>query len=112
MNATQIKNILLAIPKENFIVGDYSNEIDSCCSLGHINRLMSPNPNNYSKANCMRTNEGIIYFISSVREFMFYKEKTFNGIVEINDGGCKIYNEHHPKDRMLHLLDDMIQAGY
>ena len=52
MKAIEVKKLLEPIPSEDFITGGFSDEIGKCCAVGHIQRLTSDNPNDYSPINC------------------------------------------------------------
>ena len=52
MNATEAKALLEPIPADKFITGKFSDDVGKCCGVGHLVRLKSSNPNDYSGSNC------------------------------------------------------------
>jgi hypothetical protein len=111
MDAQEARNLLLPIPKEDFITFAFSNEIDKCCAIGHLQRLSSSDKDDYSFANCADNHS------SPFRDLSYgYIKKTYGvhySIASVNNSDTiNGYNESHPKDRVIHLLDDMITAGY
>ena len=107
MNATEIKQMLEPIPKEEWITEDYTNKIDCCCALGHISRLLSDNPNDYSITNCSN-----ILFGGLTRRFGIVQFGYPTILPRVNDGKDSRYPQNTPKDRVMALLDDMIKTGY
>lgn len=115
MNATQAKNLLMPIPKEDFITNQYSDRKGKCCAIGHLVRLESADPNDYSTDNCADTDGGR-WFSHPIRKVTKSFIKTTHGdlgdISDVNNHTeINGYTEGNPKDRVMHLLDDMIEAG-
>ena len=113
MNATLAKELLLPIPKNEFIIGEFSNNINKCCAIGHLVRLTSKKPNDYEQE---LSDHGVISqfcrdnvtkFISQKYNYDWCTLASINNSDSINN-----YNEIEIKDRVIHLLDDMIEAGY
>jgi len=52
MNAREAKELLQPIPNEDFIRSEYSDEIGKCCAIGHLIRLKSEDPSDFSIENC------------------------------------------------------------
>ena len=108
--AQEALRLLLPIPKEDFITDDFTDKVGKCCAIGHIVRLKSDDPTDYS--NCDDYDCKIpIRRVS--REFI---EKTHNisytNIATVNNiEGINGYIEDNPKDRVIHLLEDMVAAG-
>lgn len=112
--AEKIYRLLSPIPKENWITSYFSDGYTRCCFIGHYQRLTSKDPNNYSLDNCSDL------FITSpckareiTRKFIM---ETYNrledGASVNNSKDINNYIEDNPKDRIMHLLKDMIKAGY
>lgn len=116
MNAKQALELLLPIPKENFITGKFTDEESCCCAVGHLVRLSSDDPSDYSRENCNDTYN--LTDVSHVRDksefFLKEKYKISNAdMATVNNyDGINGYNEDNPKDRVIHLLNDMIEAGH
>lgn len=108
MNAQQALDILSPIDSSKFITGRLtafdSKEFIKCCSVGFLNKSQTSDP--YIDNKELRT------FYKAVEEFLFktvgisYNLTTVNDLSNING-----YREPLPKDRVIHLLNDMIKAG-
>lgn len=129
--AQKAKELLIGIPKEQWIIGSFTNGIDKCCAIGHYQRLTSGYCTNYSFDNCSDYNpytsfnpdkESVLRIIS-IRYFREVHNIENMSIACVNNNGDGISNdryklhklgyiEDNPKDRVMHLLDDMIKAGY
>lgn len=125
-NASQAREILALIPKDKWVVGILGFDNGSSCAIGHINRF----------CNTHKVKKGILPFLNKKEnDYSYYKgassisdEWNFTKLVQkffketkmregvspayINDSPCHGYHEDHPKDRIMHMLDDMIKAGY
>lgn len=115
MNATKALELLEPIPGDEFITGNFTNGIDKCCSEGHLVRLLSNNPNDYSEPNCMPTSasNGLLWFIHQVTEFYAKQYPEVSVCMTfINDFEHSGYTEPKIKDRVIHLLKDMKKSGY
>lgn len=109
--------LLQEVPKENWIEGRFTDEVGSCCAVGHYTRLKSSNPDDYSMTNCSDWIEGKeeIYkfreltdeYITNKYGLVWYNVADVNNNDDVNG-----YNEDNPKDRVIHLLEDMIKDGY
>lgn len=100
----QIIDIIQPIPETKFCVLDYQNNIGQCCFLGHIHKHI--NGNAYGDGNGFGARD-------LTKKFL--KEKyniQANGANVNNDTGVNGYNEATPKKRIMHLLTDMLEAGY
>ncbi len=122
MTATEAKNLLLPIPNEDFLTDErFSDGNSKCCVIGHLQRLSSRKPNDYSLSNC---NDKLYNRRHSIRisskkylKSVLPPDDTrrygYLSIADINNGPeINGYTEPEPKDRVLHLLDDMLAAGY
>lgn len=117
LNATQIKELLLPIPADDFITEKFSNETGKCCFLGHLQRLTSDDPSDYSFYNC---NDKLAYnkgdetgardltkdFLTKIHG-IYCDGSSVNNQTDVNG-----YNEPIIKDRLMHMVNDMIKAGY
>lgn len=105
-NARHILDIIAPIPTERFIINMFTNGKGDCCFIGHINKVSSPDANPEAD-----------YWGFGARDLTrdFLNEK--HGI---NEDGASVnnspiyngYTEPVIKDRLMHLLNDMIEAGY
>lgn len=116
LTAQQIKDLLSPIPKKEWMINKFSNGKNKCCFLGHLQRLHSNNPKDYSIKNC---GEG--FFGQKIRTNA--RELTEKALIEMhglyidgafvnNSPDYNGYTENNPKDRIMHLLDDMIKYGF
>lgn len=135
MKASKAIELLEPIPEDDFIVGRFTDYIDKCCVIGHLSRLVSANPDDYSADNCSDGRrvrhgledrmeipapgkEGVFDLRITSRKFIqsTYPEYADDFNAEIsgvnNDDGINGYNEPVIKDRVMHLLRDMDAAGY
>lgn len=114
--AQKLYRLLSSIPKDEWIINKFTDEVGKCCFIGHYARLVSGNPGDYSTNNCSDWLEypekGLARNLT--REFLIslgfgggYSGADVNNINQING-----YTEDNPKDRVMHLLKDMIKAGY
>jgi len=112
--AQEALRLLSPIPYDQWIKDVFTDEKGACCAIGHYTRLKSKNPNDYGFLNCRDFNaeENPVLRDSSCK---FIQEKYdikdtiagVNNTDEING-----YNEPEIKDRVIHLLEDMVKAGY
>jgi hypothetical protein len=104
-NAKQIIRIIKPIPAEQFCVRRYENNIGQCCFLGHIHKHISGRPMGDFKGFGAR--ELTEKFLTEKHELYGYDGADVN-----NDSNVNGYTEDNPKDRIMHLLNDMVKAGY
>jgi hypothetical protein len=103
-----------AIPSENIISQEFSDGTDKCCIVGHLNRLASENPQDYSVDNCSDTvlNQNPIRhlslkFLNGVHTHEFW----VTDLATVNNGTCQSkYPQATPKERSLACLEDMLKA--
>lgn len=114
--ATEARDLLASVPADEFIKWSFVN-LEKCCSIGHLVRLKSPNPNSYEQP--LRDDDLTDWqrFAHKVRvaseEFISNKYHYYStSIASVNNRPMLDYQEEGVKDRVLHLLDDMIAAGY
>jgi len=125
MDAKEAKELLQPIPNEDFIRNKYSDEIGKCCAVGHLIRLKSEDPSDFSIENCTDWSGTFLFnpepevgkFVrEECQNFLFKKHKilscdlaSVNNYNNINGYG---YDDENIKNRVMKLLDDMIEAGY
>lgn len=104
-------DLLNSVPADKFIIGEFTNQDGACCSIGHYKRLTSENPNDYSWDNCDDHGNCDLRIASS--EYILEGHGAPYDIADVNnDPAINGYKEPEIKDRVLHLLKDMIEAGY
>ena len=112
--AAHALRILAPIPESKWIVDKFTDEKERCCALGHYMRLKSENVNDYSLWNCKDHDNCDLRLLS--KDFLSSKGYENIDISYINN--CEYievyieYDDPTPKQRVLHLLNDMVKAGY
>jgi len=121
--AQEAYRLLKDVDENKWIETFMSNGCGLGCALGHYNRLKSENPSDFSETN-MASRFSINMYSNKLREtsntFLSEKytniskdiNKDYRDIANINNNKCEDYQESTPKERVLHLLTDMIEAGY
>lgn len=115
--ALKALEMLLSIPKEDFLFQKFTDKESKCCAYGHIKRLSSDNPNDYSLHNCTMTGEclGIAdaLYMNSRTFLKTLKPKLHLSILEVNNSPVhNDYPQKIAKTRIIKLLKDMVTAGY
>jgi hypothetical protein len=113
--AQEAFELLSPIPAENWIMGEFTDGVSKCCGIGHYMRLRSRNPDDYSRSNCDDFElVGNCDLRNISLKFLSEKYGTeYENLATVNNSGSvNGYKEDNPKDRVLHLLRDMIEAGY
>lgn len=111
--AQEALRLLTPIPAEDFITGKFSDGRGKCCAIGHIKRLQSNNPSDYSSFNCAEINRvHPIRSVSAVYLKDVHNAAPHANIASVNNNDINGYTEPVIKDRVIHLLNDMIAAGY
>lgn len=107
--AQKALDILSDVPHDKFIIDSYTDRIDRCCAIGHLSRLTSENTADYSFQNCY---DEIGSFAYSVRESSnnFLEHQDISNVN--NNQYVSPYIEPVAKDRVVHLLTDMVKSGY
>jgi hypothetical protein len=111
MTAQQAKEILEPIPKEDFLLGSFTDGIGKCCSVGHLVRAVSDDPTDYGDCVDYGGNDGVEQFVR--RDVVDFIERAHNITNETlasvnNDNDVNGYTQDNPKDRVMALLNDMI----
>lgn len=104
--AQQIKDIIKPIPADQFCIGHYENSDKSqCCVLGHIHKHFGSDAEGDGQGYGARqlSNE----FLTEKHNLPFENIASVNNDTDING-----YTEPVIKDRVMHLVEDMIAAGY
>lgn len=110
MDAKQALELLEPIPAKDFITDRFTDEHSKCCVVGHLQRLTSKDPNNYSSYNCSDDCANPV----RTKSEEFLRKKGFPGynIATVNNHAVNGYKQKRIKTRVIHLLKDMIKAGY
>ena len=120
MNALEAKELLLPIPKDEFLTGKFTDYKGKCCAIGHLVRLKSKDPNNYDQ----NLTDGAGWYTNTeceVEDFAREKVSEYNGekhdqyedLAAVNNRTeVNGYTQDNPKDRVMALLNDMIADGY
>ena len=117
MNALEAKELLLPIPKDEFLTGKFTDYRGKCCAIGHLVRLKSKDPNNYNQD----LMDGIWDVDGEVKAFARERVRVYNGekhdqyedLAAVNNRTeVNGYTQDNPKDRVMALLNDMIADGY
>lgn len=115
--AQQALMILESIPKEQWCTGVLSNHDGTHCALGHTyNHNYGYYPKDYVEnmydPYTQKINELTIKYHNDKYDLNI-------SLSDVNDGDYAIstlepipYPETHPKDRVIHCLKDMVEAGY
>lgn len=126
MKAAEAIKLLKPIPNKDFLTNKFSDGKGKCCVIGHLARLSSENPNDYSILNCkdivncfgekaLPGKEGVLTIRKNSRKFVKPDKRT-SVVVDIttvnNAPTIKAYPESTVKKRVMHLLKDMDAAGY
>ena len=110
MNAVEARGLLIGIPKEEFITEYFSDEIGRCCSVGHLVRLKSSDPSSYDQSLSDSCNNEVSKFVrEDVWDFIRTKYGELANLATVNNNpNINGYTQDNPKDRVIALLDDMI----
>ncbi len=110
--AQKVLRIVENTPDTKWTTGKVKEKLTgNCCVLGHIAEAEGIIPRDTTQviAVCKLAAE----INKSTTKFMKEKHSIYIEIYYINDrDGYNGYNEKHPKERITHLLKDMIKAGY
>lgn len=103
MTPAEAIELLTTIPEEDFIMEFYTNNVDKCCAVGHLVRLTSKDPTDYSTENCVPSGEGEHRIgINILRRHVFEEIKSSIGAV--NNRETSMYTQETPKQRVLAML--------
>lgn len=111
--AQEALRLLIPIPEENFMAGTFTDGKGKCCAIGHIQRLQSIDPSDYSSANCSDFLVNQPIRSASSKYLSDIHNIHGRNIASVNNGdNINGYTEPEIKDRVIHLLTDMVAAGY
>jgi len=109
--AQRALELLKEVPADKFLNGEYTNGQDACCSVGHYKRLTSKDPSDFSRPNC--DDYGFSDLRARSEHFLSNVHYTVADIATVNNSNwINGYTEPEIKDRVIHLLEDMVKAGY
>ena len=104
--AQQIKDIIEPIPAEKFICSVYGDKEGNCCFLGHIHVALSPNKSYFGDDNGYGARQ-------LTRKFLIEKHGINTDGSDVNNyETINGYTEPVIKDRIMHLIEDMITANF
>lgn len=111
-NAKQILDIISPIPKDKFIIAVYGYSSDPSngrsCFLGHIHRALSGDSDDFSgDYNGYGARQLTSKFLKEKYDLDGISGASVNNAPDVNG-----YTEPEIKDRVLHMLNDMVEAGY
>lgn len=108
MKASEALAIIEPIPSDLFITYKLKDNKGRCCFVGHIN--MHTHGYAYFKSE----DDDSATFIEQSRDFLEAKYSVkHTSIVDVNNSPIiNSYNEPEVKDRLVHFIKDMIEAGY
>jgi hypothetical protein len=108
-NFTQIKEIIEPIPADQFITRYFGNISGQSCFLGHIHRKMNPvnDPTDF-----FGDGDGYGARRLTAKFLREHHKINVNGAAVNNSPGINGYNEPEIKDRLMHMINDGIAAGY
>lgn len=130
MNATQALALIMDIPTEDIIIGKFTDTISKCCPIGHLQRLSSDDPTDYSLSNCadVKGFESMFggpdtgspirvlshkYAASLETPLTYINDRHQHvDLAAINNGRVAEYQQPTPKERTVQFLTDMIAGGY
>lgn len=99
------------IPEDQFITNTFTDTVGRCCAIGHVIRLKSKNPNDYRYDNCSDDHFGSLR--SASKTYLYNTHGADKSIAAVNNhDNINGYAEPVIKDRVIHLLNGMVAAGY
>tara|TARA_R110000796_G_scaffold134716_1_gene250500 strand:+ start:2969 stop:3319 length:351 start_codon:yes stop_codon:yes gene_type:complete len=111
MNAQLAKQLLEPIAKKDFLERLYTDKFSKCCGIGHLVRLTSLDPNNFSLTCSDFMSGGRVreFVRGEVSNFLLKAHGEIGDLSTVNNGtSINRYTQDNPKDRIIALLDDMI----
>lgn len=94
--------MLQEVPEDEFIIDRFSDGVGNCCSVGHLNRLVTDDPTDYVISPEVRTEEFDWYELNDLC-FHCYG----HSITDVNDGEVEQYQQKTPKQRVIQFLTDI-----
>jgi hypothetical protein len=112
--AQEAKRLLGGIPEDEWMTDEFGNGKNKCCAIGHLMRITSEDPNNYTPSHCSDVFRfgvaGCPLRVAS-EEFIAMKDLDMFDISDINNTETESYPQPTPKQRVMAFIDDMIAAG-
>lgn len=115
MNPSQALEMLKDIPEEQYLTFGYTDGVNRCCFVGHLVRLTSPDPTDYSEGNCWPAYrhfskdayEAALPHVKEVVDFIEQFSKNGN-FEEVNNKYHPNYKQDTIKERVEAFLTDLI----
>ena len=109
MSIAAIREILAPIPAEEWIRTRFTDGRYRCCAVGHLQRLLSPNPEDYSHENCTDKSGNAERTNIRLKSMLFLTRLGVpnQGIAEVNNGECHLFTQLTCKERVMKLLNMM-----
>lgn len=108
--AQQLKDIIEPIPAEAFCSGDYDNNRGQCCFIGHVNKALVGVADPYSQGEANTDGFGARQLTA---KFLREVHGCYDDGAEVNNNPTvNGYTEPIIKDRLMHMINDMIEKGY
>jgi len=101
--AKKALDLLKPIKPKNWLIGNFTNEIDSCCAIGHFLRLTSDDPNDYSDYNCSD-----LGFNAKAKSSLRQLSVKNWGLAGVNNTESKEFKQKTPKARVMSFLKQII----
>lgn len=98
---TDAQEKLSKIPRSEWMEDDFSNGVDKCCAIGHLVRLSSDDPSNYSRSNCVDWH----------RSDVLIRQATKGQIARVNNNCVHEYQQKTIKGRVMAFLRDAIKGA-
>jgi hypothetical protein len=102
--AQQMIDIISPIPAEKFVEDVFTDRKGKCCFLGHIHNHIAGNPHGDFQGYGARH---LTYIFLAKVHGLQYSGVDVNNSPEVNG-----YTEPVIKDRLMHMLEDMVKHGY
>jgi len=114
-DAAYYLSLINSVGEEWYIKRVFTNTRGMCCAVGHVVRLESENPEDYSELNCSDHMNGNTDFRDYTEKFLKEVHDMHVSVVAVNNDESYIpdkYKKEGVKERVVALLEDMIEHGY
>lgn len=120
MKAIEAKQLLEQVPEDDFTASVFTNG-SKCCAVGHLTRLTSEDPEDYSTDNCNgRSDRAMKLSITTLayNTVPVVMDKTLDtlgnwlNLAEINNHQSDFFPQESSKERVLAALDILIKEGH
>ena len=99
----QLIGLLEKIPDDDFIKFAITDEVSRCCAVGHLVRLKSKDPNDYSFKNCsLHINIGVTGTLKDKEKNLGLTYEQLIELAKANNGNRCLGNT--PKERSINYL--------